>query len=183
MPGEEPISNAMPEKTEPTAVQNQEEKPVTPTAPQEPEQKPERMYSKQEVIEMMKKRVNRSHQAFFNRYKVKDLAELDSVFNKISEYEKQIADLGVTNAGLLKNNAYLKNNINPNKVDDIEAYFKGKGIEFNEQALINEIATHPEWLKVAIKEVPQTTIKTLSPERSHNVVETEDEKMSRVFGI
>jgi len=181
------LEERMPEQTEATAAPTQEQPAEQVSTPQvqqvtQPEQK-ERTYTKQEVVDMMKRRINRSHQAFFNRYKVKDLAEMDAAFGKISEYEKQIADLGVTNAGLIKNNAYLTHNINPERYSDIEAYFKGKDLKIDSDTLAQEVATHPEWLKVVQQEVPKTTIQAISPERSHNIAESEDEKMKRIFGV
>lgn len=153
------------------------------TTPTQPEQE-ERRYAKSEVVEMMRNRVNRSHQAFFNRYGVKDLAEMDSKFAKIAEYEKQIADLGVTNSGLVRDNAYLKHNIEPNRYGDVEAYFKGKDLKINSDTLAQEIATHPEWVKAAIQPVPKASIQVLGPEeRGSKIEETDEEKMNRIYGI
>lgn len=163
------------ENVEPTQTPN-----VEPTTP--PAQEKEKTYTKPQVIEMMRARINRSHNAFFKRYGVKDLNELDARFAKIAEYEKQIADLGVTNSGLVRDNAYLKHNIEPNRYGDVEAYFKGKGLKIDSDTLAQEIATHPEWVKAIMQPAPKTTIQTLSPERGHHIVETDEEKANRIFG-
>ena len=52
------------------------EKPgIEATGRQTGKSEPERTFTKDEVNALMQKRVTKSHQAFFNRYGVKDLAE------------------------------------------------------------------------------------------------------------
>lgn len=148
----------------------------------EPQQQ-EKMWNKAQIVVMMKKRVARSHQAFFNRYGVKDLKELDGLFEKSKSYDQMNTEFGgiqMRNSELLRENAFLKNNINPDKYNDIIAYFKGSGLDFNEGVLLQQLATHPEWLKPS--NVPTTTIKSLGSEQHVNKVETNDERMRRVFG-
>ena len=118
--------------------------------------KPERMFSKSEVNELMKKRVGRSHSAFFNRYGVKDLDELDALFGQASGYgplkekydglDKNYNELSNSHKDLVKRYAYKMNNVNPEKVSDIETYFKGKNLEIDEATLAKELKTHPEWV-------------------------------------
>ena len=49
----------------------------------------EKLYTKEEVVNLMKKRVERSHQAFFKRYGVTNLKELDEVFNLVVASKKR----------------------------------------------------------------------------------------------
>ena len=44
-------------------------------------------FTKERVNELMQKRIERSHQAFFNRYGVKSLEELDALFSKANSVE------------------------------------------------------------------------------------------------
>ena len=139
---------------------------------------PEKRYSRDEVTEMMKKRVERSHNAFFKRYNVENLQALDELFERSKKYSEMNDEFGkiqLRNSELARENAFLKNNVNPEKYDDIIAYFKGKDIEFSEEELLKAIALRPEWLKPS--NIPaQTTIKSLGAEQKSPKPETEDEK-------
>lgn len=151
------------------------------------EPKPEKTYTKDQVNEMMKKRVERSHNAFFTRYGVKDLAGLDNLFGSAVNYDKtklerdelsqKYADLETQHKDLNKRYAYKVGNIDENKIADIETYFKGKGIDINENSLMEELKTHPDWVhKVA-------TIKQLGAEV--NTPEEKDmrQEAARIFGV
>lgn len=51
-------------------------------------------------------------------------------------------------------------------------------MELNEENLVNELSTHPEWVKA------NTSINTLGVEHKETKrEETEDERIKRVFGI
>ncbi len=120
------------------------------------------MFTKERVNELMQKRIERSHQAFFTRYGVKDLNELDDLFAKaksvdglnqqIEELTKGNADLQTRydeltnqNRDLTKRYAFTSRNIRPEMYSDIETYFKGKGLDINEETLNEELKTHLDW--------------------------------------
>jgi hypothetical protein len=139
-------------------------------------------YNKQQVIDMMKRRVARSHNAFFQRYGVKDLNELDNLFNEGKSIKDEYAKLQLANSELTRTNAFLKNNVNPDKYDDIIAYFKGKGLDFSEDALLQAIGTHPEWLKPST--IPNTTtIQSLGAEAHINPSVDESEIAAKLLGV
>lgn len=141
-------------------------------------------YTKDEVIELMKKRVNRSHNSFFKRYGVSNLQELDAKFNGGKELQDNYLGLQNKNAELVREIAFLKNNINPERYDDIIAYFKGKGLDFSEEELVNLLATHPEWLKQQEVEKPTTTtIKSLGAESHIEPKQSEKELASKLLGV
>jgi len=124
----------------------------------------ERRYTKEEVINMMKKRVMRSHGAFFKRYGVENLQGLDDLFEKSKQFGSMNDEFGkiqLRNSELMRENAFLRNNINPDKYDDIIAYFKGNNLDFSEEELLKALPTHSEWLKQA---APATTIRSLGSE-------------------
>ena len=89
----------------------------------------EKSFSKEQVNNLMKKRIERSHQAFFNRYGVKDLTELDDLFGKSKSYDQmkqehdelngKYADLDSQFKDLTKKYAYKVGNINADKINDI----------------------------------------------------------------
>lgn len=57
---------------------------------------------------------------------------------------------------------FINNNIDKKRYDDVRFYFKGKELEFNEENLVNELITHPEW-KQEIQTQPTITIQILTP--------------------
>ena len=154
------------------------EQPVETNA--QPQAVPEKTYTKAQIMDLMKKRVDRSHKAFFKRYGVNNLQELDDVFKYKDQY------LGLQNKynDLTREMAFIKNNVSPERYEDIIAYFKGKGLEFSEQELLNQLATHPEWLKQQATINPQsTTIKTLGSE-AHSAPKPSDKDLaSKLLGV
>lgn len=154
------------------------EQPVETNA--QPQAVPEKTYTKTQIMDLMKKRVDRSHKAFFKRYGVNNLQELDDVFKYKDQY------LGLQNKynDLTREMAFIKNNVSPERYEDIVAYFKGKGLEFSEQELLNQLATHPEWLKQQATINPQsTTIKTLGSE-AHSAPKPSDKDLaSKLLGV
>ena len=144
----------------------------------------ERMYSKAQVTDLMKRRVERSHQSFFKRYGVKDLQGLDDLFTKTRSYdemERGYGALKMENDDLQREIAFLKNNIDPNRYNDIKAYFKGSELAFSNDALIEAIKTHPEWLKKA--DIPTTTISSLGVSQNQSSGPDEKEIAAKLFGV
>lgn len=167
------------------AVTATEQEQPTETKPVEEQTPQERLYNKQQIIEMMKRRVERSHNAFFKRYGVANLKELDDRFALASKYDElnnQFAPIQARNDELVRENAFLRNNIRPDRYDDIAAYFKGRDLEFTEEALLEAIKTHPEWLNPSTTPTPKTTMKSFGIEKQPARQETEDEKFNRFYG-
>lgn len=123
--------------------------------------KPE-TFTKDRVNELMQKRIERSHQAFFNRYGVNDLKGLDELFGKAgsvdglnqkieeltksgTDLQSKLDDLTNQNRELSKKYAFTSRNIRPELYSDIETYFKGKGLDINEETLSEELKTHQDW--------------------------------------
>lgn len=105
-------------------------------------------------------------------------AELDSIIQ--SRLGKVYAKLGAKNADefeqklnesnskLVETETKLKqierdttlkdNHINPDRVKDVDIWFKGTGTEFSASALTEAVKTHPEWVsKVVVPEVGSHT--------------------------
>lgn len=143
----------------------------------------------QEMLDgIVRSRLERDRKATFKRYGVEDRDGLDALIGKSQSYDvmkERYEKIKVENSSLLEKMAFMSNNINPAREDDVRAYFKGKGIEFNETNLINELVTHPEWLNVKeVNEAPQTTIKALGVEHTPiNRHESEEERQKRIFGV
>lgn len=169
-------------------LQNQEqggnvvETPATPDATEVTgaNEQPERTYTKAEVQNLMRRRVERSHNAFFKRYGVENLEGLDDLMNKSKSFGEDYASIQTKNKELMREIAFLKNNINPEKYDDIIAHFKGNDIEFSEEQLIEALKTHPEWLKTSPQNV--STIQKMGNE-FHKDVPNEKEIAGRLLGV
>lgn len=143
------------------------------------QQKPDRTFTRDEVTAILKKRIDRYQNSVFNKYGVKDAQELDSLFEKAKGYD----DLIKTRDELTEKVAFMGNNINPDKYDDIRTYFKGKGLQFTEDALKQHLETHPEWIKQSVASKPVTTIKPIGTEVSPKKAVGEKEMAEKMFGM
>lgn len=163
--------------------------PVEQTEAEKKEEEQISQFTQEQVNDIVRKRVERTKKSYYSRYGVNDLDELDEMIGKSQAYEvmKMHRDnLLQENNSLKEKMAFIDNNINPTRYDDIRAYFKGKELVFNDENLKQELSSHPEWLNVISKkdEAPKTTITTLGVEHSNKVVqETPEEKRRRIFGI
>ena len=173
-------------------MENMQENVVT--ADQTGGQQPEKTFTKDEVNELMKRRVARSHEAFFKRYGVKDLSELDELMGykesyntlkaqndelnqKFNDLDQKYADLDGQHKDLAKQYAYKVGNINNSKIADIETYFKGKGLDINEETLREELKTHPDWINQV------STIEHVGVEGNEPPATDEAVLASQIFGV
>lgn len=142
----------------------------------------EKSFNQEQVNDFVRERLNK----VYKRYGVENKQGLDELVGKAQSYnimEERYNNAMSELASLKEANAFMKNNINPNKYDDVRAYFKGKGLEFNEENLVNELQSHGEWVNV-VENKPQTTIKVLGTDNSR-ISPQKDEKeiASRLFGM
>lgn len=145
-------------------------------------------FTQEQVNDIVRARLERLQSRIFNRYGVKNKTELDELIGKAQSYQVMYERYGLMkdeNSGLKQELAFLKNNINPERKDDIMAYFKGKEIEFSNDNLINELATHPEWLNpMKADDKPKTTIQVLG--NGNEISEekpNEKDTMAKYFGL
>ena len=148
---------------------------------------PEKMFTKEQVNDLMKKRVERSHNSFYTRYGVKDLSEMDALFSKAKNHDAmkgEIDELTGKNTeltsqlkDLTKKYGYKSCNINPDKINDIETYFKGKNLDIDENSLATELKTHPDWVSKPV------TIENLGAEQTPPPEVDEAAEASRFFGV
>lgn len=174
------------ETTQPEESQVEEKEENQPD--EEEEQVAEKSFNQKQVDEMIKARLERREKSFLKRYGVQNLDELDEAIGKSQAYDvmkEKYENIKGENAQLKERLSFLSNGINPDREEDVRAYFKGKEIEFNDENLIKELETHPEWLKVVKEDdTPKTTIKTLGVEHKEvKVEETEAERQKRIFGV
>lgn len=152
-------------------------------------------FSRERVNELMQKRIERSHQAFFKRYGVKDLNELDDLFGRAKsvdglnqqieelmkgnqDLQTRFDDLTNQHRELTKKYAFTSRNIRPEMYSDIETYFKGKGLDIDETTLNEELKTHLDWCNKAGSIVP------LGNENPGSVNEmSERERAGQLLGV
>ena len=143
----------------------------------------ERTWTKDQIIDMMKRRVARSQNTFFKRYGVQDLQGLDELFDKSKKFSSMNDEFGkiqLRNSELMRENAFLRNNINPDKYNDVIAYFKGNDLEFSEDELLKALPTHSEWIK---QSAPVTTMRSLGSEAHTMPKADESELAGRLLGV
>lgn len=92
------------------------------------------------------------------KYQLNKIDELDGLVDKGHKFD----ELNQANSELTKTNEDLKaklsdleaslllsqSNIRTDRVDDVKALFKGKGINLDAKTLSEALKTHPEWLNV-----------------------------------
>ena len=145
-------------------------------------------FTQEQLNDIIRARLEKAQQRLFNRYGVTNRDELDSLIGKSQSYDvmkEKYADLETKNYELEKELAFSKNNINLERQEDIMAYFKGKGIDFNNDNLVNELSTHPEWLNpVKVEAKPKTTIETLGSDSTTEMPKvSEKDEMAKIFGL
>lgn len=135
--------------------------------------------------------------AICKKYGVADEAGLDTLAKKAQSFDAikgEHEDYVKTKQSL----AFVNNSIDPAMEDDIEAYFKGKGLELNDKNIKEELAkpTHSNWVKKVVqvnpvanqnatpnKVIPTgTTIETLSPDQ-HSASHDDEIKFRKMFGL
>jgi len=179
---EMPVNNVPTAETQ-TTEPVQTDQPVAETPVTDKPVSAERTWTKDQIVQMMKKRVARSHNAFFKRYGVQDLKALDELFEqskKFSDMNGEFGKIQLRNSELMRENAFLRNNVNPDKYNDIIAYFKGNDMDFSEEELLKALPTHQEWLRQA---APATTIRSLGSE-AHTLPKVDEaERAGKLLGV
>lgn len=184
---EMPVNNVPTAETQTEPVQSTESNSSTPTVTEPGTDavinQSERTWTKDQIVEMMKRRVARSHNAFFKRYGVQDLKGLDELFENSKKFNSMNDEFGkiqLQNSELMRENAFLRNNINPDKYNDIIAYFKGNNLDFSEDELLKALPTHSEWIK---QSAPVTTMKSLGSEAHTMPKADESELAGKLLGV
>lgn len=78
----------------------------------------------------------------------------DEFEQKLSESNSKLAETETKLKQIEKDTALKDSHINPDRVKDVDIWFKGTGTEFSASALAEAVKTHPEWVsKVVVPEV------------------------------
>lgn len=165
--------------------QNEGENSTTTEEVKDVEENPaDNTFTQEKVNEIVRDRLNK----VYKRYGVNDKNGLDDLVAKAQSYSVMSEMYEATeakNKELLRDLAFLRNNINPDRQNDIMAHFKGNGVDFTEENLINELSTHPEWLNpVKVDDKPKTTFEIIGNDSSTGKVrENEADMVAKMFGF
>lgn len=78
----------------------------------------------------------------------------DEFEQKLNESNSKLAETEAKLKQIEKDIALKDSHINPDRVKDVDIWFKGTGTEFSASALAEAVKTHPEWVsKVVVPEV------------------------------
>lgn len=78
----------------------------------------------------------------------------DEFEQKLNESSSKLAETETKLKQIEKDTALKDSHINPDRVKDVDIWFKGTGTEFSASALTEAVKTHPEWVsKVVVPEV------------------------------
>lgn len=82
----------------------------------------------------------------------------DEFEQKLSESNSKLVETETKLKQIERDTALKDNHINPDRVKDVDIWFKGTGTEFSASALTEAVKTHPEWIsKVVVPEVGSHT--------------------------
>lgn len=146
-------------------------------APTQEKQDEVKTFTEEEVNKIVQDRINK----FYKHYGTESKEEFETLINKGKGYDELNDKLNATsleNANFKEELAFINNNVDPARYDDIKTYFKGKGLEFSPEELVKQMESHPEWIQ------KQGKVETLSPEKSGDKkAPTEKELAEKVFGM
>lgn len=172
------------ENQEEKMVNSSEEVVVDPTAVGDTDSTEEKKFTQEEVNDIVRKRLDKQKSSFLKNYNVESEEELTDLLKKALGYEELKSSLDTekkSKGELVEKLAFLENNINQDKVDDIKTYFKGKELELNSDNLKNLLDTHKEWVN------EKQNITTILPLGSDNTTPkpqvSEKEQASKLFGL
>ena len=142
-----------------------------------------RSFTQDELNAIVKERLDRQTAKFLERLHLESMDGIDELLehaNGYSQAQELATKYQLENEELRQQIAFRDNDVNQDKIDDIRAYFKGKGLDLTAENLKEQLITHPEW---QVQKPKQTTIRTLSPEKSAPKSVNEWETARKYFGL
>lgn len=121
-----------------------------------------RMFTQEELNQIVGdtriKARNQAMKSYLERYGVDNDNDLDGIFGKGQAYDilnENYNGLNQKYEDLIAENALLKTKIDPARWDDARLIISGKGLPINEETIMQEVATHPEWLSQGANAIQQ----------------------------
>lgn len=167
-------------KQEPSQEPKQEPSDNGKKPEQEPKNEDVKNFTQEQVNDIVRNRLEKQSNTFYGRYGVGSKEELDELVGKAQSYDVMNEDYQKLNdnfVAMQTENAFLKNNIAPEKYEDIKAYFKGKEKAINDENLKAELESHKEW----VRQVNTTTIESISSEEPRHQEKSEKERALDLF--
>lgn len=140
-------------------------------------------FTQEQVNEIVRERLKKANDGICKKYGTKNEEELDELVGKSKSYDelKEKYDGLESELKAYKEQFTLsKNNVLEDKQDDVRTYFKGKGLELNEENLKEALGTHPEWQPQQAK---STTIVPMGAEKTQSKRESDEDAALRLFGF
>jgi hypothetical protein len=171
--------NPVQETTVPTGDTQQEAKAESTASPSEQPKEAGKSFTQDEVNSLITERLSKT----YSKYGFSKAEELDEAIGKSQSYsvmkDRYDSIIGEVNS-LKAENALLKNGIDPQRYDDVKAYFAGKQIALDSEGLAKEVATHPEWVKRVSSVQPIGSVS--NPPDTH-VQEKMDREIAEAMGF
>lgn len=162
--------------------------PVQQQAASTPKIDPNRTFTRDEVTKIVKTRLDRFSNGFYKKLGFEKAEDFDKVWEARKNYDDVIKErdgLKTTNGEMTEKLAFLANNIDPDRYDDVKTFFKGKGTAFDEAILKEQLGTHPEWVKKAAvaPTKPTTTVTKIGTTKKGPDSKTEEEVAQEMYGM
>lgn len=141
------------------------------------------MFTQEQVNDIIRDRLKKADLKFLAKYGLDNAEALDAIVEKGKGYDEVKAQMDLVsneNKGLKEQITLAKNNIIPSKQDDVLTYFRGKGMELNDENLAKMLETHPEWTP---SKAPTTTIVAMGGEPQGKPKGDEEKEALKMFGL
>lgn len=98
-------------------------------------------FTQSQVNDIVRERLDRAGKKYLERYGVSSDEELEGLVSKA----RSVDDLQKANRELTEKIAFMEADISPERLDDAQTWFRGKGMEVTKENLAAALESHPEW--------------------------------------
>lgn len=133
-------------------------------------------FSQDQVNSIVGERLERQKKSFYESLGVKNEEELNALVASAKSYNDTKNELN----SLRQEKLFNSQGVKLEKSEDITFYFKGKGLDLNEDNLKKELETHPEWKS---EKVSITPFGTQPDNKGDDKGEDEKALASKMFGV
>jgi len=134
----------------------------------------------------VKERLAKKDKNLLEKYGVSSYEELDNKIAKAESYDvvnEDFKKVTETNKSLTQKLSFKENNIDPDRIDDVKTYFKGKEIKFSNDELVKALETHKEWIKQPKSLEKEATVVIGGQDKKEKAPLTRDERLKRAWGL
>ena len=138
--------------------------------------KQEVKFNQNQVNSIVGERLDRFKKSFYESLGVKNDEELNALVANAKSYLDTKEELN----SLRQEKLFNSQGVKLEKSEDINFYFKGKGLDLNENNLKKELETHPEWKSEKVRVTP---FGTQPDNKGDDKGEEEKAIASKMFGV